>query len=182
MEQQGYFRVVVGTKTVDLSEGGLPLGTEGPLWVIVDRVTLGTAADSRLTDSLEAAFDDGGGECCVFVSADASLGGVSERNVEEREVDGRRWQVFRFSRSPLCAECGVDYAEPEPRLFSFNSPLGACPKCEGIGAVPGLDIELVAPNGRKTLAAGAIAAWEGAAYAKQRESPPEIGSEGGDSD
>ena len=168
--QQGYFRVVAGTETIDLSENELPCETEGPFWVIVDRVSLGGATDTRLIDSLEAAFDDGGGDCCAFVMTDAFEEGTSENSGEEREIDGRRWRLLRFSRSPSCAECGIEYPEPEPRLFSFNSPLGACPKCEGIGTVPAVDIELVAPNGRKTLAAGAIAAWEGPAYAKERES------------
>ena len=51
------------------------------------------------------------------------------------EIDGRPWWRLTFSRTMRCDDCGLEYPEPEPRLFSFNSPLGACPECEGFGNV-----------------------------------------------
>ena len=63
-----------------------------------------------------------------------------------------------------CEDCGVEYPPPEPRLYSFNSPLGACPQCEGFGNVIAVDMDLVVPDANKSLAAGAIAPWNTPAY------------------
>ena len=68
-----------------------------------------------------------------------------------------------------CESCGRDYPEIEPRLFSFNSPLGACPNCEGFGNVTDLDIDLIVPDPAKTLAGGAIAPWTTPAYIHEME-------------
>ena len=63
-----------------------------------------------------------------------------------------------------CEDCGIEYPPPEPRLFSFNSPLGACPECEGFGNVIGIDMDLIVPDPNKSLAEGAIAPWSTPAY------------------
>ena len=68
-----------------------------------------------------------------------------------------------------CADCNLEYPEPEPRLYSFNSPMGACPQCEGFGNIIDIDMELVAPDPSKTLREGAIAPWNTPAYAHELE-------------
>ena len=68
-----------------------------------------------------------------------------------------------------CDDCGLDLPEPEPRLFSFNSPLGACPECEGFGNVIDVDMDLVVPDRDKSLREGAIAPWNTPAYAHELE-------------
>jgi excinuclease ABC subunit A len=68
-----------------------------------------------------------------------------------------------------CEECGIEYPKPEPQLFSFNSPLGACPTCEGFGNLIDLDMDLIVPDPRKTLQEGAIAPWNTPAYAHELE-------------
>ncbi len=163
-KKQGYFRFVAKDRLLNLSESDLPPGAEGPYWVVVDRVLLDRSSEARLLDSVETAFDHGGGECTVFVAEPAA-----GREGEPWEIDERWWNLLRFSRTSTCGRCLISYPDPEPRLLSFSSPLGACPKCEGIGAVQTLDLDLVVPNPRKTLAAGAIAAWDAPAYANVRE-------------
>ena len=74
-----------------------------------------------------------------------------------------------------CESCGRDYPEIEPRLFSFNSPLGACPNCEGFGNVTDLDMDLIVPDPAKTLAGGAIAPWTTPAYIHEMEGLIAIG-------
>lgn len=160
-KKQGYFRVVANNRMVDLSESDVPPEAEGPYRIVVDRVSLDESTEPRLLDSVEASFDDGNGECDVFVAAETAA-----FENDTCLIDSRPWRLLRFSRNPSCAECGIAYPEPEPRLLSFNSPLGACAKCEGIGTVPELDLDLIVPNPRKTLAAGAIQAWTVPAYAK----------------
>ena len=72
-----------------------------------------------------------------------------------------------FSTQLACEDCGIEYPPPEPRLYSFNSPLGACPECEGFGNVIGIDMELVVPDPGKSLREGAIAPWNTPAYAHE---------------
>ena len=68
--------------------------------------------------------------------------------------------MWRFSSDLHCADCDIHYAEPTPRLFSFNSPLGACDTCRGFGRVIGIDYGLVVPDESKTLRDGAIRPWQ----------------------
>jgi excinuclease ABC subunit A len=79
-------------------------------------------------------------------------------------IDGRPWRRLGFSTQLACEDCGIEYPTPEPRLFSFNSPLGACPECEGFGNVIGIDMDLVVPDPNKSLREGAIAPWNTPAY------------------
>ncbi len=72
-----------------------------------------------------------------------------------------------FSTQLSCEDCGIEYPLPEPRLYSFNSPLGACPECEGFGNVIGIDVDLVVPDPSKSLRDGAIAPWNTPAYAHE---------------
>ncbi len=91
------------------------------------------------------------------------------RRGEPVTIDGRTWRRLAFSSALACADCGIEYPPPEPRLFSFNSPLGACPECEGFGNVIGIDMDLVVPDPSKSLRDGAIAPWNTPAYAHELE-------------
>jgi excinuclease ABC subunit A len=84
-------------------------------------------------------------------------------------IDGRPWRRMAESAQLACANCGIEYPAPEPRLYSFNSPLGACPACEGFGNVIGVDMDLVVPDPRKSIREGAIAPWNTPAYAHELE-------------
>ena len=84
-------------------------------------------------------------------------------------IDGRAWRRLAFSNTLACADCGIEYVPPEPRLFSFNSPLGACPNCEGFGNIIGVDMDLVVPDPSKSIREGAIAPWNTPAYAHELE-------------
>src|SRR3990170_904459 len=121
-----------------------------PLYVLVDRLALPTdpaeaaALRSRLVDSIELCYREGNGE--------AFLERVS---INDPETD--RW--WRFSERFECRRCGTTYPDPEPILFSFNSPYGACPRCQGFGNTIGFDPHRVIPDPTLTLDQGAIAPW-----------------------
>jgi len=100
-----------------------------PPYVVVDRLAAGSATEQRVRDSLETAFGKGQGKCFAFVEDDGSERGASAT------IDNRVWRRLAFSNTLACADCGIEYVPPEPRLFSFNSPLGACPNCEGFGSI-----------------------------------------------
>ena len=186
LRERGFVRVVAGERTVSLADEPLPnQAVQWPPCVIVDRLTAG--AGPRLRESLESAFEYGRGRCVVFVAEDAvdssqsisaapaaaSRASVPPSNITggqqqadrssgtERgrlcQVDGRPWRRIHFSDSLTCEECGCVYLPPEPRLFSFNSPWGACPTCEGFGNVIDLDLDLIVPDPNKSLRDGALA-------------------------
>jgi excinuclease ABC subunit A len=79
-------------------------------------------------------------------------------------IDDRSWLTVRYDDQMRCGLCGREYIEPEPRLFSFNSPIGACPECEGFGNKIEIDMELVVPDPKKSLREGTIAPWTTPAY------------------
>src|SRR4029434_9793825 len=68
-------------------------------------------------------------------------------------------EQFRFSESFECKKCGIRYEDPEPKLFSFNSPFGACPRCQGFGNTIDLDLDLVIPDKSKTIIDGMVEPW-----------------------
>ncbi|AMV37552.1 excinuclease ABC subunit UvrA [Planctomyces sp. SH-PL62] len=119
--EQGMTRVRVGDLVVDLAAG--PLDAVGPIQidVIVDRLIRGRDAPRRRLDSIETAFARGQGRCRI----------VSESGVRT------------FVRGWRCSRCGTDHVEPQPNLFRWTSPLGACPGCEGVGSVADLDPERI---------------------------------------
>ena len=103
------------------------------------------APPARLAETVEEAYRLGGGR------------------VEAREVGGER-RLRTFSRGLVCTVCGATSRTPTPALFSFNSPLGACPECEGFGRVVGIDRERVIPDSTRTLEERPIAPWNTPAY------------------
>ena len=115
-----------------------------PVYVLVDRLALAPDIRSRLVDSIEICYREGRGEAILeFVPEEA--GAPAER--------------LRFSERFACKKCGTVYQEPEPRLFSFNNPYGACPRCQGFGNTIDFDIDRVIPDKSKSLAEGAIEPW-----------------------
>lgn len=124
-----------------------------PILLIVDRLTLGTSEDFRIIESLETALALGDGVCHILVQ-------------NKNSDDGRKSQFERlsFSRRFSCEDCNFDFPALEPKLFSFNSPLGACPVCEGFGNLMMYDLDLIVPNKSKTISGGAIAPWSTPAY------------------
>lgn len=161
--------------------------TQGvPTYVVVDRLTTGSASVERWRDSLETAFAHGHGRCAVFLSAPLAVeapgdaDGAASRAAEKGSadlppsvaaeagqphvLDGQTWWRHDYSAQLSCERCGRSFVEPEPRLFSFNHPQGACPRCEGFGDTLELDPELIFPQPEKTLRRGAVAPWNAPAY------------------
>ena len=109
-------------------------------FVLVDRLAAREDIRARLVDSIEICYQEGHGQA-IIETADESHARL------------------QFSEGFECKRCSIKYATPEPRLFSFNNPFGACPTCQGFGNTIGLDLDLVIPNREMTLADGAIEPW-----------------------
>ena len=139
----------------------VPWPESGTVDVVVDRLVRGLESPERRLDSIETAFAKGLGRCRVL-------------------TDGRRPDLL--SRAGGAASCGRDYLEPDPRLFRYNSPLGACPTCEGFGRVIDLDLERIVPDPSKSLRDGAIAPWTTPAYRGMLARPARPGPGAGAAD
>jgi excinuclease ABC subunit A len=156
LREDGFVRVIADGRTINLS-AELP-EVAGEVGVVLDRLTADNLDERRLRDSIETALGRSG-QCLVWIENDA--GPVA--------VDSRNWRMERFHAALTCSGCGVSYQQPEPQALSFNSPLGACPTCEGFGNVVGIDADLVVPDKSKSIAAGAIAPWSTPGFAHEQE-------------
>ncbi|GAC1661025.1 MAG: excinuclease ABC subunit UvrA [Candidatus Acidiferrum sp.] len=115
-----------------------------PVYVLVDRLTVNPESRARLVDSIEICYREGQGEAFLEFLPDAADHGLERHSFNER------------------FECKVDgtlHQEPEPRLFSFNNPYGACPRCQGFGNTVDFDLNLVVPDHGKSIDDGAIEPW-----------------------
>src|SRR4030081_708339 len=139
--QRGFTRLFSAGQTIDLhSPDDYQLENFDNVFVMVDRLVAGPDIRQRLVDSLEICFQEGHGTA----------------NIETAEPAPTR---LKFSDRFECKYDGTVYAQPEPRIFSFNNPYGACPTCQGFGNTIGLDLDLVIPNPGLSLKEGAIEPW-----------------------
>ncbi|HEX8284464.1 MAG TPA: excinuclease ABC subunit UvrA [Pyrinomonadaceae bacterium] len=142
--QRGFTRLFAGGETVELrSPDDYTRPDFEGVYVLVDRLVARADVRERLVDSFETCFIEGHGAAHV-------------QTVETSE-DGPR--TFKFNERFECKYDGTIYAQPEPRLFSFNNPYGACPTCQGFGNTIGLDTDLVIPNPALSLSEGAVEPW-----------------------
>ncbi len=147
---QGYVRAVIDGEVVDIDEflkrdERLAKYENHKIAIIVDRLVLKEGIERRLTDSLEGALK----------LAD----GVAEIEIVNKDADNEH---ITFSQHLACPKCDSSFDEPAPRNFSFNSPYGACAKCDGLGTTFEVDPELIIPDGEVSLGDGAIAPWRSA--------------------
>jgi excinuclease ABC subunit A len=139
--QRGFTRLYADGETIELrSPDDYARADFTDVYVLVDRLAARVDVRSRLTDSLQTCFVEGHGTALV-------------------QTAGAEPRTLKFSERFECRYDGTVYAQPEPRLFSFNNPFGACPTCQGFGNTIGLDIDLVIPNPLLSIDEGAIEPW-----------------------
>src|SRR5205085_1754064 len=139
--QRGFTRLYADGETIELrTPDDYKRDNFENVFVLVDRLAAREEVRERLVDSLETCFIEGHGTAVI----------------ETAPPDTQR---LRFNEAFECKYDGTVYAQPEPRLFSFNNPYGACPACQGFGNIIGLDLDLVIPNPGLTLSEGAIEPW-----------------------
>jgi len=162
--QRGFTRLWSNGEQIDLtSPDDYTRDNFENVFVLVDRLAARADVRERLVDSLETCFREGHGQALIEVSEPpADRGPQAGSPLGVVDVGGsNRTQPrnLRFSENFECKYDGTVYARPEPRLFSFNSPFGACPTCQGFGNTIGLDLDLVIPNPGLSLNEGAIEPW-----------------------
>jgi excinuclease ABC subunit A len=136
-------------KIVEFStpESLLSLDFDQPIFVLIDRLAISPDIRSRIVDAIETGYRESG-EVQFHALAPASESLQNENGTK-----------YRFSAAFECSTCHRAYREPEPRLFSFNNPYGAGPRCQGFGNTIDFDPNLILPDRSRTLAQGAIAPW-----------------------
>ncbi len=151
LQRRGFQRLYQAGRMHEFSspESLLDIDFSQAVYVVVDRLAIDTEIRSRLVDSVEICYREGRGEA-ILEFVPEGPGGEAERMV--------------FNERFECKTCGTVYQEPEPRLFSFNSPYGACPRCQGFGNTVDFDINLVIPDRGKSLNGGAILPWTTPSY------------------
>ncbi len=135
--RQGYDRYALDGQLLSLVDDP-PASEIDILQVVADRLKRGAVDRQRVIDSAEVAFRFGGGNLEVWID---------------------RTTRTAFSHRLECARCGIGYSPALPNLFSFNSPVGACPTCKGFGRTIGIDLDLVIPDPKKSLVEGAVKPW-----------------------
>jgi excinuclease ABC subunit A len=169
LREDGFTRIIVAGRTARIDDPAFVADpAQRAFDIVVDRLKVEADVERRLRDSLETAFARGGGRTAVYLEGTADAPTNLETAGREVELDGAAWRRIGFVNRLTCEDCGITYAEPEPRLFSFNSPLGACPECEGFGNVIDVDMDLVVPDPNKSLREGAVAPWNTPAYEHER--------------
>ncbi|MBC7834400.1 MAG: excinuclease ABC subunit UvrA, partial [Phycisphaerales bacterium] len=168
LQKQGWGRVRVNGRVLELREALAP-GGDNPLGlaryekhtidVVVDRIVIRADARQRLAESVEAALKLADGT--VIGSVESGGAGPGSTGLQTGESASSSWSDRVFSSKYACAvhpECALP--ELEPRLFSFNSPHGACPECHGLGVIMEFDSALVIPDESKSLAQNAVVPWK----------------------
>ncbi len=167
LRQHGFNRLYQEGRMFEFSapESLLDVDFAKPVYVLVDRLVVGPEIRQRLIDSIELCYRETGEAILEFVDSNSkTASGLveglhdppagapqgSSPTVHERLVFNERFE---------CKTCKTVFQEPEPRLFSFNNPYGACPRCQGFGNTIDFDLDLVIPDKNKTLAEGAVEPW-----------------------
>jgi len=151
LRKRGFNRLYQGGRIFEFStpESLLEINFALPVFVLVDRIVVSPENRARIVDAAEIGYREVGEILFEIVPR------------EPEEIERER---LRFSAAFECKNCHRLYREPEPRLFSFNNPFGACPRCQGFGNTIDFDLDLIIPDKSKTLDQGAIDPWNRPKY------------------
>ncbi|MFZ0661743.1 MAG: excinuclease ABC subunit UvrA [Acidobacteriaceae bacterium] len=152
LRKRGFNRLYQNRTIYEFStpESLLEIDFSQPVFILVDRIVVSAENRARIVDAAEIGYREAGE--IVF------------ELVPRESEDGRERRKVRFSAAFECVSCHRVYREPEPRLFSFNNPYGACPRCQGFGNTIDFDLDLIIPDKSKTLDEGAIDPWNRPKY------------------
>jgi excinuclease ABC subunit A len=163
VRKAGFVRVRVDGELLDVDQvGELAPRKNHQIEAVVDRIVIREGVEARLAESTRLALTHGEGAVVVSYLEPGPNGSAAAAS------DAQAWREQLYSTLYACPHCKISFEELEPRTFSFNSPYGACPVCEGLGRRLQFDPDLVIPDDSLSMAEGAILAWKGATPAEMR--------------
>ena len=165
LRKAGFNRLFQAGEVYEFStpESLLDINFELPVFVLVDRLVVSAEVRTRIVDAIETAYRESG-EVIFEIPQPEISDAADETTATSKATDRSVRPTFlgstlRFAQRFECKECSLRYEEPEPRLFSFNNPYGACPRCQGFGNTIDFDLDLVIPDKLKTLSECPIEPW-----------------------
>jgi excinuclease ABC subunit A len=176
LRKSGFNRLYQAGEVYEFStpESLLDINFELPVFVLVDRLVVSAEGRTRVVDAIETAYREAGEVVFEIPESEVAGSGQGEETTKP-SATGRATttatatdrsvrpiflpNTLRFAQRFECKECNLRYEEPEPRLFSFNNPYGACPRCQGFGNTIDFDLDLVIPDKMKTLSECPIEPW-----------------------
>jgi excinuclease ABC subunit A len=164
LKKQGFRRVFKNGEIQDLDSAPRVQVDLADIRVVVDRLQIEYSERQRLSDSLELCFREGNGLAEIFFADPGDLPDKLNARAVAGAGEPQQLQLLRFSQRFECSSCGLLYKVPEPRLFSFNNPYGACPVCQGFGNTINLDLGRIIPDPTLSIAQDPIDPWKRPRY------------------
>ncbi len=166
LKEKGVIRILADGEIIDIrhsTPNSVVMRKSDIIYGVLDRITLSTNIEERLTEAVETAFSMGMGRVGIaFEKIKDSNSKQSKKSEKENPSTGKisTWTVdLKFSNHNICNDCDIEYYDPEPQHLSFNNPVGACPTCQGFGHIIETDMNLIVPDDNKSIEEGAIAPW-----------------------
>jgi excinuclease ABC subunit A len=166
LRKRGFNRLYQNGAIYEFStpESLLEIDFAQPLYVLVDRIAVSAENRARIVDAAEIGYRESGEILYEVVGTGDNQVVILSEGRAAAAVEGTAFERTRFSSAFECKSCHRPYREPEPSLFSFNNPYGACPRCQGFGNTIDFDLNLIIPDKAKTLDEGAIDPWNRPKY------------------
>ncbi len=179
LKERGLVRVLADNTIVDITSEikDWDIRSAKSVYGIVDRLVVKDVIKERLIDALETAYRLGAGHLSIIYNIqDPSSPSNTCIQGHPIDIQGTQWIELKYSKQFFCSYCNIEYPEPVPMLFSFNNPIGACPKCQGFGHIIDINLNAVIPDKGKTLNQGAIVPWNTTTYRTMFESMKKVSS------
>ncbi|HUJ13411.1 MAG TPA: excinuclease ABC subunit UvrA [Thermoanaerobaculia bacterium] len=167
MVKEGFTRAIVDGEMIELADPPtLDKQKKHSIDIVIDRLVVKEGIEQRLADSLETATRVAKGLVKILYASqvpapsEAKGKDPQRKNAADSSASGPKTREELMSQSYACPDCGISIGEITPRLFSFNSPYGACPKCSGLGVLLEIDEKKIVPDPQKSIEDGAIAIWK----------------------
>jgi excinuclease ABC subunit A len=176
LRAQGFLRVVLNGSIHhidDLNAARIDVTRSGELLIVVDRLSVSAELRGRIAESIATAFREGEGDAVVLLP-DAASSKPAQPNASPSALGPRPPALTRFTERFECPNDGTRLPNPTPQLFSFNNPRGACPTCNGFGAVLEYDEALIVPDPERSLSDGALDPWTKPRYDGRRRALAEF--------
>ncbi|MCF6150493.1 MAG: excinuclease ABC subunit UvrA [Candidatus Kuenenia sp.] len=167
LKERGIVRILADNAIVDITAGlnNFDVRTAKIVYGVIDRLVVKDTIKDRLIDSLETSYRMGSGHLSIFyTNQEIPHKTMFFSKGSPVTIQDSRWIELKYSKKFFCSYCSIEYSEPSPALFSFNNPIGACPRCQGFGHTIDIDLDAVIPDKDKTLEQGAIIPWNTPAY------------------